>query len=153
MVDATLAVDTLQMLAMAQPGTGTYLRAGALGGPLSVSDYVAIVRRALQRSLAWKFSSGTNTLLVYLLDAALERQFAGEPHPSKPLRDELQEALYDEMGHLPSTAARPALLVSSAVRPQVREALCPERRDITVLCYEEIPPDVNVQPVARVSSR
>lgn len=59
-------------------------------------------------------------------------------------------ALRSEFAHLPPTALRPALLTTAAVRTTLRDIVATEFPRTAVICYEDLPAAVNVQPVARI---
>jgi hypothetical protein len=153
LVQSTLVVDPRRRLAMPQPGSGTFITTVATRvEDLTWRDYVVAARRALKRTLATKLSRGTNTLVVYLLDAGGERRLAAGDRLTKADRDSLLDAVEKEAEHLPPTAQRPYLLVSPDVRARLRDELSPELREFFVLAHDELPGDLNVQPVARIST-
>jgi type III secretion protein V len=121
------------------------------------------VRSTLKRYVSYKYARGTNTLVVYLLDAqieeairgAIKRTSAGTHLALEPdLAQEIVQAVKNECGHLPPTAQRPVLLTSMDIRRYVRKLLEYEfNPPFSVVSYQELSPDLNIQPVARISTR
>ena len=95
--------------------------------------------------------------MVYLLDPEIERALADpqamgfgiDAVPAERLRN----ALDAEMSHLPPTAQIPLVLTGEKYRAVVRDVLWHEFPHLHVVSYRDIPPDYNIQPVARISWR
>jgi hypothetical protein len=66
-------------------------------------------------------------------------------------RTRLLAAVGAELGELPSTSAKPVVLTTLDVRKSLWKLLRSEFSNLSVLSYQELPPDINVQPVARIS--
>lgn len=119
-------------------------------------DLLSFVRSGLKRHISNKYARGTSTVVVYLLDPDLENLFDG-PNTDAASDEEVQEtiitAIAGELGYLPPTAQTPSILTAPGVRAGLREAIKLRFPRIGVLAYQELRPDVNVQPVARISSR
>lgn len=121
------------------------------------------VRSALKRYVSHKYARGTNTLVVYLLDPQIEdairssikRTSAGTHLALEPdIAQEIVQAVKNECGHLPPTAQRPVILTSMDIRRYVRKLLEYEfNPPFSVVSYQELSPELNIQPVARISSR
>jgi type III secretion protein V len=121
------------------------------------------VRVSQKRYISHKYARGTNTLVVYLLDPQIEeairgsvkRTAAGTHLALEPdLAQEIVQAVRNECGHLPPTAQRPVLLTPMDIRRYVRKLLEYEFNPaFTVVSYQELSPDLNIQPVARISTR
>jgi type III secretion protein V len=121
------------------------------------------VRASLKRYVSNKYARGTNTLVVYLLDpqmeeavrGAIKRTSAGTHLALEPeLAQEIVQAVKTECGHLPPTAQRPVILTGMDIRRYVRKLLEYEfNPPFSVLSYQELSPDLNIQPVARISIR
>jgi type III secretion protein V len=120
-------------------------------------ERATFVRTGLADAIAFKTSRGTDTVVVYLLAPELEdavEAYAGSeaatsPAPSLP--DRLSAAFAAEIAHLPPTAQRPGVLTRDALRRPIREVLRHEYPEFPVLGYGDLPVDVNLQPVARIS--
>ncbi|XXF81639.1 type III secretion system export apparatus subunit SctV [Myxococcaceae bacterium GXIMD 01537] len=121
------------------------------------------VRAAQRRYISNKYARGTGTLVVYLLDPQIEeairssikRTSAGTHLALEPeLAQEIVQAVRAECGHLPPSAARPCILTAMDIRRYVRKLLEYEfNPPFSVLSYQELAPDLNIQPVARISTR
>ena len=121
------------------------------------------VRASLKRYVSNKYSRGTNTLVVYLLDPQIEeairssikRTSAGTHLALEPdIAQEIVQAVKAECGHLPPTAQRPVILTSMDIRRYVRKLLEYEfTPPFSVVSYQELSPELNIQPVARIATR
>jgi type III secretion protein V len=111
------------------------------------------VRAAQKRYVSHKYARGTNTLIVYLLDPQIES--AGTHLALEPdIAQEIVQAVKNECGHLPPTAQRPVILTSMDIRRYVRKLLEYEfNPPFSVVSYQELSPELNIQPVARISTR
>jgi type III secretion protein V len=123
------------------------LRCATEGVP--AEERLAVVRSGLAEQITAKAARGTSTVVVYLLDPALERAVTDGVEPDARVR--LRRALAQEMAHLPPTAQVPVILTQDDCRGPVRDALLPQFPRLSVLGHRDLTPDVNVQPVARVS--
>lgn len=140
----------------------TILQALSEWGPVE-TDCVQLtehVRAALRRYLSHKYTGGQNTLMVYLLDPFIEdtirssiqhtqtgNYLALEPEVTQ----QILAALRAEIGNLPPSAQQPVFLTAQEVRRYFRKLVELEFPQVAVLSYQELAPDMHVQPVARVS--
>ena len=117
------------------------------------------VRGSLKRQISFKYSSGQNMLPAYLLApkveetvrSAIRQTSAGsylalDPAASRKLVDNLKKTV----GKLPTSGARPVLLASMDIRRYLRKLIEADLYDLQVLSYQELVPEVNIQPLARV---
>lgn len=121
------------------------------------------VRSAQKRYVSHKYARGTNTLVVYLLDpqiedairSAIKRTSSGTHLALEPdIAQEIVQAVKNECGHLPPTAQRPVILTAMDIRRYVRKLLEYEfNPPFSVVSYQELSPELNIQPVARISTR
>ena len=120
---------------------------------LTVTQLADFVRACLKRSISHKYTRGSNTLLVYLLDSAIEERIADTG--AHPLTDEerakLLKAIRGEVASLPPTAASPVLLTSFEVRRPLRKIIAHDFPRLAVLSYQDLSPDLNIQPIVRIS--
>ncbi|MFM8547591.1 MAG: FHIPEP family type III secretion protein, partial [Betaproteobacteria bacterium] len=117
------------------------------------------VRGALKRHISYKYSSGRNMLPAYLLAprveetvrAAIRQTSAGsylalDPAVSKKLVDSIKKTV----GVLPTTGHLPVLLASMDIRRYLRKLIEQDLHDLQVLSYQELVPEINIQPLARI---
>ena len=109
------------------------------------------MRIGLGREIAYKAARQTSTVVVYLLDPALERAVTDMAR-SDETADAILDACHAEFAQLPPTAAIPHVLTTIEARSAVQELLRWEFPRQSVLAHEELPPRINVQPIARISS-
>lgn len=118
------------------------------------SDYADYIRSAAQkRYLPDKYTRGGNTLVVYLLDPQIEDKIRESVMGSlsNDERDEILKAVYREMETLPPTTSSPVILTAYDIRRPFRKMIEVEFPYLAVLCYQELSPDLNIQPIARIS--
>jgi type III secretion protein V len=109
-------------------------------------------RRALRHHIGHRFAGG-DPLLALLLDpaaeAAVREALAGEwPALDPSVAAAMLDALAAEIAGLSRT---PVLLTSPDVRRAVRNLVAARFPRVSVLAYEELPPDLPVRPVGRVA--
>ncbi|NKI94076.1 type III secretion system export apparatus subunit SctV [Rhizobacter sp. SG703] len=117
------------------------------------------VRVALKRHISHKHSSGQNLLPAYLLappveDAvrsAIRQTSAGSYLALDPkLSKQIVEAVKTTVGDLSTSPQRPVLLTSMDIRRYVRKMIEAELYELPVVSYQELTPEINIQPLARV---
>lgn len=118
-------------------------------------NLTAFVRAGMKRYISHKYTRGQSTLIVYLLHPDIEG-ILSEHQRQGTLPDESQcEELLDEVRieaeAFPVTASIPAILTTIDVRPILREIIAPEFPRLPVLSYQELSPDLNIQPIARIA--
>jgi len=127
-----------------------------------VINQVSFVRAGMKRQISNMYARSTNTLVVYLLDAQIEQILSegqalrvseeGVAQLDVSMCEKIIDAVKKELAHLPPTAMIPALLTSVEVRPLLRQVIATEfPRLPVVIAYHELAPDLNIQPVARIS--
>jgi type III secretion protein V len=118
------------------------------------------VRASLSRYICYRFGQGFETLLVYLLSPEIEDSIraAIERHPhgaylalEPALSQEILEAFRLELKQLPPGGRQPVILTSQEIRRFVRKILELDFFHVAVLSYQELSPDVKVQPIGRIS--
>lgn len=115
------------------------------------SDYIRAA--ALYRYISHKYTRGGNTLLVYLLDPEIEDKIRDLKRGklSDESRTEILDAVFKEVGDLPPTAQNPVILTTYEIRRPFRRLINIEFPQVAVLCYQELSPDMNIQPVSRIT--
>lgn len=108
------------------------------------------VRIGLKRYLSHKYTRSSNTLVVYLLDPKLESRLI-ETRELEPLEHQYLIAGMDlELDNLPPTAQLPVILTTTEVRLRLRYEIEKEYPRVAVVSYQELSPDMNIQPLARI---
>ncbi|MCY0387267.1 type III secretion system export apparatus subunit SctV [Robbsia sp. Bb-Pol-6] len=121
-----------------------------------LTEYVRISQK---RHISYKFSSGRNILPAYLLAPSIEdtlrasiRQTSGgsylalDPGVTKALVSAIQRTV----GELGRAGHRPVLLTSMDIRRYLRKLIEADLYELPVLSYQELTPEINVQPLDRV---
>lgn len=119
-------------------------------------DRATFIRAGMADVIAHNAARGTDTVVAYLLDPPIEDALADREHGSAPtsedaLAERLRSAVRTELSSLPPTAQLPALLTQDELRTPLRNVLRHEFPRMNVLGYGDLPPERNVQPVARIS--
>lgn len=109
------------------------------------------VRMNLRRYIAHKYTRGQSTLIVYLVAPEIEQRLRDERSLDADERQEILSATRDEVGSLPPTAQQPVVLTTATVRHRFRRELRGPFPNLAVLSYQELSPDMNIQPIARIS--
>ncbi|HKQ79950.1 MAG TPA: FHIPEP family type III secretion protein [Blastocatellia bacterium] len=119
------------------------------------------VRAGLKRYISHKYTLGKSTLIVYLIDPriekllldhlAFERGDGEKAGLSVEKIEKIREAIRDEVGALSPTIAFPAILTVPGIRFFLRGMIANEYPDLPVLSFDELSPDLNIQPIARIS--
>lgn len=126
----------------------------------SLINLTSFVRAGMKRYISHKYTRGQNTLLVYLLDPEIEEMLVERQVPradnqreqlSPNERNQILEAVRAEVETLSPSSTRPVILTSIAVRPYLRELIAPAFPRMPVVAYQELAPDLNIKPIARIS--
>jgi type III secretion protein V len=120
---------------------------------------VEYVRTSLKRHVSYKHSSGQNMLPAYLfapnvedtIRGAIRQTSAGsylalDPNVTRKLLDNIKKTV----GDLSRSAARPVLLTSMDIRRYVRKMIEQDLYELPVVSYQELTPEINIQPLARI---
>ncbi len=122
---------------------------------LTVTDYANVVRASLKRYISNKYTRGGNTLTVYLLDREIEARIAEAA--DRPLsadeKAQFTQAVKAELEKLPATAPRPVRLTTTDLRRATRDLVHADLPHLGVLSYQELSPELKIQPLARISWR
>ncbi|MDN3504901.1 MAG: type III secretion system export apparatus subunit SctV [Rhabdochlamydiaceae bacterium] len=117
------------------------------------------IRSSLKRYISYKYSRGQSTLSVYLLDpeiedmvrAAIKQTSSGSYLALDP--DSTQMILHSMRSLIvptPPDGQTPVLLSAIDVRRFVRKLIESEFPDMPVVSYQEIVPEIKIQPLGRV---
>lgn len=125
-----------------------------------VQHLAAYARMGMSRYISHKYTRGQNTLIVYLLDPAIEQRLATggvlqidgtlDSHLSASEQDAIVNAVRAEAGALPAGTSMPTILTSIDARLAMRSLIAAELPYLPVLAYNELAPDLNIQPIARI---
>jgi type III secretory pathway component EscV len=117
---------------------------------LSVSEITDCVRMAMRRYISHKFTRGGNTLVVYLLSRKIEERLRSSDQLSSEDHQKIMAAVAAEVVEVPMRYQCPVILTSYDIRRQLRNMLELEFPFLAVLSYQELSPDMNIQPIARI---
>jgi type III secretion protein V len=117
------------------------------------------VRTSLKRHISHRHSGGMNVLPAYLFAPSVEdavrgaiRQTSGgsylalDPTTTKRLVESIKKAV----GDISQSMQRPVLLTSMDIRRYVRKMIEQDLFELPVVSYQELTPDINIQPLARI---
>ncbi|MDR2786895.1 MAG: type III secretion system export apparatus subunit SctV [Candidatus Accumulibacter sp.] len=122
---------------------------------------VEYVRGALKRQISYRHASGQNILSAFLLDPSLEETIRKSIRQTSvgaflSLPPEVTQRFLDSVGAAMGKLARgqqgkkPVLLASVDIRRYVRRLVEAEYYELTVLSFQELTPEISVQPVDRI---
>lgn len=125
--------------------------------PLHLTEYV---RSALKRYLSHKFTRGQNTLIVWLLDEEIESDTrshivytaTGQALDWSPeSMTSYLAAVREAEEAVPPAFQRPLILTTMEIRPHLRRVTRAHFPHLQFLSYQELSPDMNIQPIGRIS--
>jgi flagellar biosynthesis component FlhA len=150
---STINVDTGRFIVFSPP-TG-----GVLADPklrpvsqLPPSLYVEFVRARMKRYISHKYSRGQNSLIVYLMDPQSEKCLTDFSELSAADESSIKNAVREEIGSPPAFSQVPVILTTLEVRRRLQRLLSPEFPNLAVLSYQDLSPDLNIQPIARITA-
>ena len=127
--------------------------------PVMLTEYI---RASLKRYLAFRYTGGKDVLFAYLLDAEIEDVIRGAIRRTSTgsflsldpsLAHDILAAFRQELANLSPSAQKPVAITDMELRRFVRKMVELEFPQLAVLSYQELTPELNVQPVARISMR
>jgi type III secretion protein V len=116
----------------------------------------------MKRFISFRHTAGRGSLFVHLLDPEIEDVIRGAiRHTSTgsflsldpATAHDIIAALRGEIGRVAPTAQKPIVITDMELRRFVRKMVELEFPTLSVLSYQELPPELNVQPVSRISLR
>jgi FHIPEP family len=119
-------------------------------GDLREASLAATARVAASPDIVHKYTRGSSTLVVYLLDVQVENRLHDSTELTAAERRGLVDMMANELALLPRTAQIPVVLTRSALRARFRSVIAVEQPTVAVLAYEELSGALNVQPIARL---
>ena len=127
--------------------------------PTQLTEYV---RGAMRRYISFRYAGIRETLFVNMLDPEIEDVIRGAIRRTSTgtylsldpnIAHDILEAIRREIEPLPPTAQKPIIITDAEVRRFVRKMVELEFPELTVLSYQELAPELNIQPVGRISMR
>ena len=128
-------------------------RAPADSDPVTLTEHV---RAALRRQITFAYAGGSRVLHVYFLDPMIEDTVReaiqhGASGSTLALEPELSSDIVKAVGRAVGDNAAPVIVTSADIRCHVRGLLESAHPKIAVLSYQEIEPDVKLQPLGRIT--
>lgn len=121
----------------------------------SVSNLVSTVRCGLKKYLSHKAIAGRSTLPVFLIDPEMEAMVVSAsvalpPNDALPPAEEerFRNALHEQVQ---LSGDQIAILTTVEVRPLLASLLRTQYPRMRVLAYQELSPEMNIQPIARIA--
>ena len=120
------------------------------------------VRSSLRRYISFRYAGIRETLFVHMLDPEIEDVIRGSIRRTSTgtflsldpnIAHDILEAIRREIELLPPTAQKPIIITDAEVRRFVRKMVELEFPELTVLSYQELAAELNIQPVGRISMR
>lgn len=125
--------------------------------PLELTE---LVRQSLSRYISNKYSGGTTTIVVYLMDPEIEGIVKNSIQKTDKgsylaLEPEITQEILDSVGREikghPSGSKPPVILTNVDIRRYFRKLIELEYPRVAVLSYQELTPEMKIQPIARIS--
>jgi type III secretion protein V len=113
------------------------------------ANLTSFVRSGMKSYLSHKYAPARN-LPVYLLDSNIEKRISGR-EDAPALEDESLLAAMRRVIQLPNDSTLPVLVTTAELRPAVRDIIYPEFAWLSVVAYEDLALDLNVQPLGRIT--
>lgn len=119
------------------------------------------VRVGLKSKICYHISRGRPLLFVYRLDPEFEDMFRNSIRQSASgaylamdpaLSQRVLEAARAHLGNLPAGAQRPVIITDGEIRRFVKKLLDFAVPDIAVLSYDQLTPQMNLQPLGMISA-
>jgi type III secretion protein V len=118
------------------------------------------VRAGLKRKICYRLSEGRPLMFVYQLDPEIEEMFRNSIRQSASgaylamepaMSQQVLEAARAQIGNLPASAQRPVIVTDGEIRRFVKKLLDFAIPDVTVLSYDQITPQINLQPLGVIA--
>jgi type III secretion protein V len=118
------------------------------------------IRVAMRQKLCFHLAGGAQTLFVYQLDPEIEELFRnsvrqGPGGPQLAMDPESVQRVFAaadvRLANLPATAQRPVILTDSDIRRFVYRLLSFHLPEISVISYDQLTPQISVQPLGVIA--
>lgn len=124
---------------------------GAAPDPCRLAEFV---RKSLRRSVISRHEDRHGTVDVLVVDVGFEALFAEAARSGARLapdfEDRVTDAVAGAVGTRGGTSSRDVLLIGGDGRRRLHQVLAPVLPRLTVLGYEDLPPEASVRPIGRV---
>lgn len=127
--------------------------------PVMLTEHI---RAAMRRYISFRYALGSDTLFVYLLDPEIEDVIRGAIRRTSTgsflsldptIAHDILDAIRREIADRPPTAQQPVIVTDMELRRFVRKMVELEFSSLAVLSYQELTPELNIQPIGRISMR
>ncbi|MGA7754411.1 MAG: type III secretion system export apparatus subunit SctV [Candidatus Sulfotelmatobacter sp.] len=118
------------------------------------------VRSGLKAKICYQISQGRPLLFVYRLDPEFEEMFRNSIRQSASgsylamdpaMSRQVMDAARVQLGDLPAGAQRPVIVTESEIRRFVKRLLDFGIPNVAVLSYDQLSPQINLQPLGMIS--
>jgi type III secretion protein V len=127
--------------------------------PVMLTEHI---RAAMRRYISFRYAVGNDTLFVYLLNPEIEDVIRGAIRRTSTgsflsldptIAHDILDAIRREIAEQPPTAQQPVIVTDMELRRFVRKMVELEFQNLAVLSYQELTPELNIQPIGRISMR
>lgn len=127
--------------------------------PVMLTEHI---RAAMRRYISFRYALGSDNLFVYLLDPEIEDVIRGAIRRTSTgsflsldptIAHDILDAIRREIADRPPTAQQPVIVTDMELRRFVRKMVELEFSNLAVLSYQELTPELNIQPIGRISMR
>lgn len=124
--------------------------------PVMLTEHI---RAAMRRYISFHYARGSDTLFVYLLDPEIEDIIRGAIRRTSTgyflsldpvIAHDIVDAIRLEIGDIPPTAQPPVIVTDMELRRFVRKIVELEFSNLAVLSYQELAPEIDIQPIGRI---
>jgi flagellar biosynthesis component FlhA len=124
--------------------------------PKNLTSYI---RTRMKRFISHRFTQGSNNLVTFLLDPRLESFILKKAKDKRMLEEnwlsmahleEIIHAFNEQLEIGVRSFTQQSILTTAEVRPYLYEILAPIFPRLQVLAYQELSPDINIQPIGRI---
>ena len=116
-----------------------------------ISELMKMLRVNQYRYLGWKYGSGDNhnTLVCYLFNEKIEKLVEENECLEESTRLRLLKLIRSKFAN-PENAGKAVIITKLEIRQKLRMLIAKLLPTLPVLAYEELGPDMNIQPLERV---
>ncbi|MEM1073733.1 MAG: FHIPEP family type III secretion protein [Pseudomonadota bacterium] len=111
------------------------------------------MRSSARDYISHKYTRGQNTLVVYLLDAEIEELLSANVDDPLPIETQqsICAAVRATLDNVGTSLTQPVILTTVDVRRRLYQIARHEFPRLAVLSYNELMPNMNIQPVERIA--